>query len=83
MGILRTDKPDAVDPAGESELRGNALEGEDQKRSVSRTAAKKKQDPDTVVHVGDEEDTLYDDGLELDDDTPPLGTDGRANDNAR
>jgi len=84
MGIPKTDDPtDAQDPAGEIELRGDTLQGADEKRAVGRTANIKKQNPDSVVRADDEEDTLYDDGLELEDDTPPMGTDGRANDNAR
>ena len=81
-----TSNGEAADPAdksGESELRGTALDGAEQKRAAGHSAYKKGRDPDTVVRVDDEKDSLYTDGLELDDDTPPMGTDGRSEDNAR
>jgi len=58
------------DDAGETELRGD-LNGVARKRSA------KKRDPDAVLHLDDEEDTLYTDDLELED-SPPLAntTDG-------
>jgi hypothetical protein len=68
---------------GESELRGDALDGSEQQRAVDHAVYKKKHNPDTVLRVDDETDTLYEDGLELEDDTPPMGTDGRKVDNAR
>jgi hypothetical protein len=69
--------------SGESKLRGDALAGPEQKRAVDHTTAKKRRNPDTELHVDNEEDTLYNDGLELEDDTPPMGTAGRRDDNAR
>ena len=77
------DAADAADKSGESELRGAALDGSEQKRAAGHTAFKKGHNPDTVLRVDDEKDTLYTDGLELDDETPPLGTAGRSEDNAR
>lgn len=76
MAIARTDndRRDATDEAGESKLRGGALDGSEQKRAVDHTRHAKKRNPDDVVRVDGEEDTLYDDGLELEDDTPPMGT---------
>jgi hypothetical protein len=74
MGNGKTDDnlPDAGDETGESTLRGDALDGSEQKRSVDHAAFEKKRNPDTTVRVDDEEDTLYSDGLEVEDDTPPL-----------
>ncbi len=74
---------DGTDAAGESELRGTVLEGSEQKRAAGHTLYKKGHNPDTVLRVDNEKDSLYTDGLELEDDTPPAGTDGRSADNAR
>lgn len=68
--------------SGENELRGDALDGSERKKAVDHTAHQKARNPDTVLNLDDEEDTLYSDGLELEDDTPPLGT-NRTGDNAR
>jgi hypothetical protein len=78
MGNMKTDdqRPDATDPAAESKLRGDALTGSERKRAVDHTTYDEARNPDKVVRVDNEEDTLYDDGLELDEDTPPLGTAG-------
>jgi hypothetical protein len=76
MGNANTDDnpPDATDESGESRLRGRALGGSEQKQAVDHTKYEKERNPDRVVRVDGEEDTLYNDGLELEDDTPPLGT---------
>ena len=71
------------DQSGESKLRGDALAGPEQKRAADHTTVEKRRNPDTELHVDNEEDTLYNDGLELEDDTPPMGTAGRRDDNAR
>jgi hypothetical protein len=73
----------ATDESGESELRGEALAGPEQKRAVDHTIFTRKRNPDAELHVDNDEDTLYNDGLELEDDTPPMGTAGRRDDNAR
>jgi hypothetical protein len=55
--------------SGERRLRGTALRAE---RDVS--------DPDALLHVDEEPDSLYDDGLELDDEPKTLtSTDGGGN----
>jgi hypothetical protein len=82
MGNSKSDGG-AADEAGETELRGTALDGSEQKRAVDHTVYKKGHNPDAVLRVDEEKDTLYTDGLELEDDTPPAGTDGRSGDNAR
>lgn len=57
------------------ELRGDALDGPEQKRAADHTAYLGKRDPDRVVRVDGEKDTLYKDGLDVeDDDSPPMGT---------
>lgn len=68
-----------IDETGESTLRGSALDGSEQKKSVVHTAFEKTLNPDATLHLDGEEDTLYDDGLELDDDSsgPLTGKDGR------
>jgi hypothetical protein len=67
-----------IDKTGDSTLRGAALEGSEQKKSVAHTAFEKTRNPDATLHLDGEEDTLYDDGLELEDDSGPLtGKDGR------
>ena len=85
MGTQKTvdGVPSGTDETGESELRGTALDGSEQRRAAGHTAYKKTHNPATVLRVDDEKDSLYDDGLEIDDDTPPLGTDARSEDNAR
>ncbi len=76
MGNAKSDddRQDAADPSGEDKLRGGNLTGSEQKRAVDHTAYDKTRNPDTVLRVDDEEDTLYSDGLEVEDDTPPLIT---------
>jgi hypothetical protein len=70
------ERPDATDQSAEDKLRGESLAGSERKRAADHTAYENKRNPDDVVRADDEEDTLYNDGLELEDDTPPLGTRG-------
>jgi hypothetical protein len=58
----------SIDRSGEGKLRGDALAGSDQKRAVDHTTYQKTRDPDAVLRVDDEDDTLYSDGLEVEDD---------------
>jgi hypothetical protein len=68
----------ADDESGESRLRGPALGGSEQRKAADHTAYDKTRNPDSILRLDGEEDTLYDDGLDLDDDSPPLtGKDGR------
>jgi hypothetical protein len=78
MGNPKTDdqRPDATDQSAEGKLRGDALAGWERKRAVDHTTYDETRNPDKVVRVDNEKDTLYDDGLEVDEDTPPLGTAG-------
>ncbi len=60
-----------ADRGGESNLRGKSLNGVDHKNAPKGGA-------DTVLRLDDEEDTLYNDGLEVEDDSSPLtGINGR------
>ena len=60
-----------------SRLRGAALEGTDQKTAVDHADYEKSRNPDGELHLDDEDDSLYADGLEVGDDSEPLaGTDG-------
>ena len=75
MGNTNTENDRArAGQSGENELRGDALDGSERKRGVDHTAQQQSRNPDTVLNVDNEEDTLYSDGLELEDDTPPMGT---------
>jgi hypothetical protein len=64
----------------ESRIRGKALEGSEQKDAVDHTDYEKTRDPDTEIRVDDEKDTLYDDGLDVEDDSLTLA-DTRGNRN--
>lgn len=66
------DERAAIDESGESELRGEALDGAERKRAVDHTKHEKTRNPDAVLHLDGEEDTLYTDGLELEDDSTVL-----------
>jgi hypothetical protein len=68
-----------IDKTGESSLRGSALDGAEQKKSVAHAAFEKTTNPDATLRLDGEEDTLYDDGLEIEDDSggPLTGKDGR------
>ncbi len=64
--------------SGETNLRGTALGGPERKKSVDHTASEKTRNTDATLRLDGEEDTLYEDGLELEDDSRPLtGKDGR------
>jgi hypothetical protein len=71
-----TGQPSKSDQAGENKLRGEALAGSERNRAADHTQYDKKRNPDKVVRVDGEEDTLYSDGLEVEDDTSPMGTAG-------
>ena len=80
MGNIKTDDGDQVpvDTAAESNLRGAALSGSDRKNAVDHVAYEKKLNTDSTLRLDGEEDTLYEDGLELEDHSGPLtGKDGR------
>jgi hypothetical protein len=67
-----------VDKSGESTLRGSALDGSEQEKSVAHAAFDKTRNTDSTLRLDGEEDTLYEDGLEVEDGSGPLtGKDGR------
>jgi hypothetical protein len=66
------DSSDSAERTGEDKLRGGALNGSERRQAVDHDEYNRKRNPDAVLRVDNEEDTLYDDGLELEDDTPPL-----------
>lgn len=63
---------DSADNSGENKLRGGALSGSERPQAADHTKYSQQRNPDTEVRVDGEEDTLYGDGLELEDDTPPM-----------
>jgi hypothetical protein len=79
MGDIKTEGGTTPsDESGESNLRGRVLDGSEQKNAADHTAYEKSRNTDAVLRLDGEEDTLYDDGLEVDADSPPLtGKDGR------
>jgi hypothetical protein len=78
MGDIKTDDGDAVRTSGESKLRGRALDGSEQRDAVDHVDSEMKRKTDATLRLDGEEDTLYEDGLELEDDSAPLtGKDGR------
>ena len=64
----------------ERRLRGKALDGSEQKNAVDHTTYGKTRDPDADLHLDDEKDTLYNDGIDVEDDTETLA-DTRGNTN--
>jgi hypothetical protein len=80
MGNIKTEDEGTspIDRSGESTLRGRALDGAEQKKAVDHTASDKTRNTDSTLRLDDEEDTLYEDGLDLEDESGPLtGKDGR------
>jgi hypothetical protein len=67
------------DPATSAErrLRGADLGGSEQKRAVDHDDYEKERDTDTELRLNEEEDSLYDDDLDIEEDDSPLaGTRG-------
>ena len=68
-------------PAGEAQephLRGNELESAEDKLAADHVTYKQSRNPDTELHLNGEDDSLYNDGLDIDDDADTLaGTDGK------
>jgi len=62
---------------GETRLRGAALGGAEQKTAAAHDEYEKTRNPDTELHLDGEDDSLYNDGLDVGDDSESLaGTDG-------
>ena len=80
MGDIKTEDEGTspIDKSGESTLRGRALDGSEQKKAVDHTAFGITRNTDSTLRLDGEEDTLYEDGLDLEDDSGVLtGKDGR------
>lgn len=61
----------------EPRIRGTDLGGAEQKDAVDHADYAKNRNPDAELHLDDEKDTLFDDGLDIEDDTATLsGTRG-------
>ena len=72
-GLPGAGQPGAGLPdAGETRLRGGPLSRDERRGPVDSVAQAKAQDTDEVLRIDDEEDTLYEDGLELENDSRPL-----------
>jgi hypothetical protein len=56
------------DTAAESRLRGKDLAGSERKNAPDHAAYEKARNPDTELHLDGEDDSLYNDGLDLEDD---------------
>jgi hypothetical protein len=77
-----SDKDDSSDKdsratSGERRLRGGDLGGSEKKRAVDHEDYEKQRNTDTELRLNEEEDSLYDDGLDVEEDDSPLaGTRG-------
>ena len=80
MGNANTSEDDKARAAKaeESRLRGKGLKGAEQKSAADHTTYEERRNPDTELRVDGEVDTLYDDGLDLEEDSDetPAGTRG-------
>jgi hypothetical protein len=77
MGNPKSPDEDRSSTADERRLRGGDLGGSEKQRAVDHSKYEKRRDPDTELRLDDEEDTLYDDGLDIEDDDETLaGTRG-------
>jgi len=64
--------------AGETRLRGGPLSRAERRGPVDSVAQQQSQDTDQVLRTDGEQDTLYEDGLELENDSRPLtGVNGK------
>lgn len=66
-----------IDSSGERTLRGVALKGTEQKNTVEHAVYESERSTDEVLRVDAETDTLYDDGLDIAEESgPPAGAPG-------
>ena len=74
-----TEERSITDGAGDRELRGSALKGPEQKDAAGHVAYEMLRNPDTELHLDGEPDTLYNDGIDVEEDFDGLaGTRGSA-----
>jgi hypothetical protein len=65
--------------AGERKLRGAAMTGSERQAAADHAEYEKTRDPDTELRLDGEDDSLYSDGLDINDDTDTLaGTRGKS-----
>ena len=77
MGDPKTNNLPA-DRAGETRLRGGSLTNDGKRTAADDPATQQSEDTDQVLRTDGEEDTLYEDGLDLEPDSHPLtGINGR------
>jgi hypothetical protein len=66
-----------VDGASEGKLRGAALNGSEQKAAADHSEYETGRNPDTELRLDGEADTLYGDGIEIEEEfDTPAGTEG-------
>lgn len=83
MGDSKVEDEGSADDGGESKLRGRGLDGSERDAAADHISNAKKRNTDTTLRLDGEEDTLYEDGLELEDGSGPLtGKDGRDDTNS-
>ena len=62
---------------GEKKLRGAALNGSERTEAVDHSEHERERNPDTELHLDGEKDTLYSDGIDVEEDSDTwAGTDG-------
>jgi len=69
MGKIDSSEDEPSPTDAERKLRGNALTGAERKKAADHMEYEKRRNPDTELHLDGEEDTLYNDGLDLEDDS--------------
>jgi hypothetical protein len=71
------DDRSTIDSAGDRKLRGIALKGSEQKAAADHVEYEMGRNPDTELHLDGEADTLYSDGIDVEEDFDTLaGTHG-------
>jgi|HubBroStandDraft_1064217.scaffolds.fasta_scaffold01095_6 hypothetical protein len=71
-----TDDP-ATEIVGEGKLRGSALNGSEQKAAVDHSEFERQRNPGTELRLDGESDSLYGDGIDIDEEfDTPAGTKG-------
>jgi len=72
-----SDDRSTIDSAGERKLRGSALKGSEQKAAADHVEYETGRNPDTELHLDGETDTLYSDGIDVEEEFDTLaGTRG-------
>ena len=72
-----SDDRSTIDSAGERKLRGSALKGSEQKAAADHVKYETGRNPDTELHLDGETDTLYSDGIDVEEEFDTLaGTRG-------